>query len=161
MLRTAVLKLDPELPLNHVRPMQSHIDDSLVARRSPAVMASIFALTALLLAAIGTYGLLSYSVTQRWREIGIRMALGAQPSQIRAQFLFMGVRVLVIGSALGLVLAWWTGHLMQSLLFNVPTLPVGILSTSLAVMTVATLLASLIPAGRTVRVNPVVALRAE
>ncbi|HEY3757459.1 MAG TPA: ABC transporter permease [Opitutaceae bacterium] len=161
MLRTAVLKLDPELPLNNVRPMQSHIDDSLVARRSPAVMASIFALTALLLAAIGTYGLLSYAVSQRWREIGIRMALGALPGQIRGQFLFMGVRVLVIGAAFGLVFAWWTGHLMQSLLFNVPALPVGVLSISLVVMAVATLLAALIPVGRAVRVNPVVALRSE
>src|SRR2546430_5787678 len=107
--------------------MNTRIADSLIARRSPALLAGIFAGVALLLAAIGTYGVLSYAVAQRRREIGIRMALGAQTRQIGAQFLSLGLRLLAAGTILGLIGAWLAGRAMQSDLFDVPTLHIATL----------------------------------
>ncbi len=160
-LRQLVRATDPELAIDDLRTMETRIDDSLVARRSPALLAGIFAGVALLLAAIGTYGVLSYAVAQRRREIGIRMALGAQRSQIGAQFLSLGLRLLAVGLALGLFGAWWTGRAMQSVLYGLPTLPVAaLLGTALVMMTVS-LVACLIPARRATRVDPMTALRSE
>src|SRR5207237_1964620 len=107
---------DPELAIDDLRSMDTRITESRVARRSPALLAGIFAAVALLLAAIGTYGVLSYAVAQRRREIGIRMALGAQREQIGAQFLSLGLRLLVAGIILGLMGVWWAGKAMQSVL---------------------------------------------
>jgi len=98
-LRKAVRRIDPELPLNDIRSMDVRVEDSLILRRSPALLAGMFALAALLLAAVGTYGVLSYAVAQREREIGVRMALGALPKQIAKQFLSLGLRLLADGIA--------------------------------------------------------------
>ena len=122
-LRKLVRAADPELAFDNIRSMDTRIAESLIARRSPALLAGIFAGVALLLAAIGTYGVLSYAVAQRTREIGIRMALGAQRGQIGAQFLSLGLRLLAAGTILGLIGAWLAGRAMQSVLFDVPTLP--------------------------------------
>ncbi|MCA1657664.1 MAG: FtsX-like permease family protein, partial [Verrucomicrobiaceae bacterium] len=152
---------DPELAIDNVRSMETRIAESLIARRSPALLAGIFAGVALLLAAIGTYGVLSYSVAQRRREIGIRMAVGAQRHQIGAQFLSLGLRLLGAGTLLGLVGAWWAGRAMQSVLFEVPALPVATLFGTTLVMGTVSLIACLIPARRAAKVDPMVALRAE
>ncbi|HEV3243875.1 MAG TPA: ABC transporter permease [Chthoniobacterales bacterium] len=101
-LRKLVHAAHPLLAVDNIRSMDTRIADSLITRRSPALLAGIFAGVALLLAAIGTYGVLSYAVAQRTREIGIRMALGAQREQIGAQFLSLGLRLLVAGTLLGL-----------------------------------------------------------
>ncbi len=141
--------------------MDTRVADSLIARRSPALLAGIFAGVALLLAAIGTYGVLSYAVAQRTREIGIRMALGAQREQIGAQFLSLGLRLLAAGTILGLIGAWLAGRAMQSVLFGVPTLPIAALFGTALVMSIVSLIACLIPARRASRVDPMVALRTE
>ena len=141
--------------------MDTLIADSLIARRSPALLAGIFAGVALLLAAIGTYGVLSYAVAQRTREIGIRMALGAQRGQIGSQFFSLGLRLLAAGTALGFLGAWLAGRAMQSVLFDVPPLHLATLLVTALVMTVVSLVACLIPARRATKVDPMIALRAE
>ncbi|MBA3543221.1 MAG: ABC transporter permease [Chthoniobacterales bacterium] len=160
-LRKLVRAANPELAFDNIRSMDARVAESLVTRRSPALLAGIFAGVALLLAAIGTYGVLSYAVAQRQREIGIRMALGAQARQIGAQFLSLGVRLLAAGSALGLLGAWLAGRAMQSLLFDMPALPVAALLGPALVMTMVSLIACLIPTRRATKVDPAVALRAE
>jgi predicted permease len=160
-LRKLVRAAHPDLAFDNIRSMDTRVAESLIARRSPALLAGIFAGVALLLAAIGTYGVLSYAVAQRRREIGIRMALGAQREQIGAQFLSLGLRLLAAGTVLGLIGAWLAGRAMQSVLFDVPALPVATLLGVALVMSVVSLIACLIPAGRAAKVDPVVALRAE
>ena len=160
-LRKLARAAHPDLAIDNIRSMDTRVAESLIARRSPALLAGIFAGVALLLAAIGTYGVLSYTVAQRTREIGIRMALGAQRKQIGAQFLSLGLRLLVAGTILGLIGAWWAGRAMQSVLFDVPVLPLATLAGAALVMGAVSLVACLIPARRASRVDPVEALRTE
>jgi putative ABC transport system permease protein len=160
-LRKLVRAAHPDLAVDNIRSMDTRVAESLIARRSPALLAGIFAGVALLLAAIGTYGVLSYAVAQRTREIGIRMALGARRKQIGAQFLSLGLRLLAAGTILGLIGAWLAGRAMQSVLFDVPTLPVAALLGTALLMSAVSLVACLIPARRATKVDPVVALRAE
>jgi predicted permease len=160
-LRKLVRAAHPLLAVDNIRSMDTRIADSLITRRSPALLAGIFAGVALLLAAIGTYGVLSYAVAQRRREIGIRMALGAQREQIGAQFLSLGLRLLAAGTILGLIGAWLAGRAMQSILFDVPPLHVATLFGTALVMTAVSLVACLIPARRATKVDPIEALRAE
>jgi predicted permease len=161
MVLKTIQGIDPGLPIDHFRSMSARIDDTLVARRSPAILAGVFALVALLLSAVGTYGVLSYAVSQRQREIGIRMALGAHPAQIRNQFLSIGVRLLAAGTAVGILGAWLAGRAMQSILFNVPAVQAPMLTATVAVLGAVALAACLMPAARAAKLDPVVALRAD
>ncbi len=113
-LANAVRQIDPDLPVNDIRSMETRVADSLVLRRSPALLAGLFSAIAVLLTAIGSYGVLSYAVAQRRREIGVRMALGARPEQIRRQFLSLALRLLAYGGVLGALGAWIAGRAMQS-----------------------------------------------
>ena len=160
-LRKLVHAANPQLAIDNIRSMETRVADSLIARRSPALLAVIFAGVALLLAAIGTYGVLSYAVAQRTREIGIRMAVGAQREQIGAQFLKIGLRLLIAGSVFGLIGAALCGRALQSILFNVPPLHLATLLTTAAIMTVVCLVACWLPARRASRTDPMEALRAE
>jgi predicted lysophospholipase L1 biosynthesis ABC-type transport system permease subunit len=160
-LRRLVRATDPDLAIDDVRSMDTRIAESLIARRSPAVLAGIVAGVALLLAAVGTYGVLSYTIAQRRREIGVRMALGAQTHQIRTQFLSSGLRLLAAGILLGVMGAWAAGKGMESVLFDVPTFHLASLFGTALVMTAVSLVACLIPARRASRVDPMIALRAE
>jgi predicted permease len=157
-LRQAVRTVDPELPVTDVRSMETRIADSLVTRRSPALLAGLFSAIAVLLTAIGTYGVLSYSVSHRRREIGLRMALGALPSQIRDQFLGLALRLLAAGMVLGLVGAWLTGNAMQAILFHVPPLHVATLAGAAGVLGVVSLAACMLPSDRAARISPLEAL---
>ena len=160
-LRQLVRAADPELAIDDVRSMDTRVAESLIARRSPAVLAGIVAGVALLLAALGTYGVLSYTIAQRRREIGIRMALGAQTRQIRTQFLSLGLRLLAAGILLGVMGAWAAGKGMEGVLFGVPKLHLATLLGTALVMTAVSLVACLIPVRRASRVDPMIALRAE
>ena len=161
MVRKAMYAIDRQIPLAQFRSMDDRISETLVTRKSPAILAGVFAGVALLLATIGTYGVLSYAVSQRQREIGVRLALGALPEQIQGQFLSLGLRVLGVGTAVGVVGGWLAGRAMQSILFNVPPLDPLILGATLLVLGTAALSACYVPARRASRVDPTVALRDE
>jgi hypothetical protein len=160
-LQKIVRDIDPELPVNDLRSMEVRISDSLIARRSPALLASVFAAVALLLAAIGTYSVLAYAVSQRRREIGVRMALGAVPRQIGGQFLSLGLKLLTAGLIAGGIGAWLAGRAMQSVLFSVPAFPVATTAAATVIMTVVASLATWLPARRAASVDPMEALRYE
>jgi ABC-type antimicrobial peptide transport system permease subunit len=156
-----VRQLDPNLPIDDFRSMQARIDESLVMRRSPAILAVAFAGVSLLLVSIGIYGALAYAVAQRKREIGVRMALGAMPEQIGRQFLSLGLRMLVGGTLLGCFGAWAAGRAMQSFLFQVPSFHMPSIVGTVCVIGVVTLLACLLPSLRAARIDPMEALRSE
>jgi predicted permease len=160
MIRKTVLSLDPELPVDDWKAMEDRIDDSLVARRSPTILASIFAATALLLAALGTYGVLSYAVAQRRTEISVRIALGAQPWQIRRQFLLLGTKLLVIGAVIGIVCAWLTSSVMKAMLFDSGGLHIETFLGTLVVMSIVSLSACFFPARRATKIDPAFSMRA-
>ncbi len=160
-VKKRVREIDPEIPIENFKTLQMYIDESLIARRSPAILAGIFAGIALLLAAIGTYGVLAYAVAQRRCEIGVRMALGALPDQIARQFLFFGLRLLAMGSLLGCAGAWAAGRAMQGVLFEVPSFHLPTLAGAAVVMGLVTLIASLLPAIRAALISPMEALRYE
>ena len=157
-LQKLVRQIDPELPVTDLRSMDTRIADSLMAQRSPALLAGLFSAIALLLTAVGAYGVLSYAVSQRRREIGLRMALGASPERIRGQFLGMGMRLLMAGTILGLFGAWLTGQAMQRLLFQVPPLHIATFAAAAGVIGVVSLIACLVPALRAARTSPMIAL---
>jgi predicted permease len=160
-LQKLVRQIDSELPVNDIRSMDSRIADSLVAQRSPALLAGIFSLIAILLVAVGTYGVLSYAVAGRRREIGVRMALGARPEQIRNQFLVLALRLLAAGTVLGIMGAWLTGQAMRTLLFQVPSLHVASIAAATGIIGGITLLACLLPSYRAARISPMDALSDE
>jgi predicted permease len=160
-LRAAVLRLDPDLPVTDLQTMHGRIDQSLLSRRSPLLLAAVFAGVALLLAGIGLYGVLAYTVAQRRREIGVRMALGAQPGQIRTQFLGLGARLVLTGAALGMIGSWLTGRAMDNLLFGVGAINAGVLAATAGLLMAIALLACLLPAARAARVPPMEALRSD
>lgn len=157
-LQRVVRQIDPELAVFDIRSMDERIADSLIARRSPALLAALFSGIALLLTAIGTYGVLSYAVSQRRREIGVRMALGARPDQIRGEFLSFAFRLFVCGAALGSIGAWLTGRAMQAVLFHVSGHSLATLAGAGAIMAMVSLLACLLPAYRAARTSPMQAL---
>ena len=159
VLQGAVRQVDPDLPVNDVRTMEARVTDSLAAQRTSALLAILFSIIALLLVAIGCYGVLSYAVEQRRREIGVRMALGAQPGKIRNQFLFLALRLLAYGLMLGGVGAWLAGRAMQAVLFHVPSFDLTILSGTAGVLGIVTIVACLLPSQRAARTSPVEALR--
>ena len=159
-LQAVVRQVDPDLPVNDVRTMEARVTDSLAARRTPALLAALFSAIALLLVAIGSYGVLSYAVEQRRREIGVRMALGALPGQIRNQFLLLAFRLLAYGVMLGGVGAWLTGRAMQTLLFHVPAFNLAILSGVTGVIGLVSIVACLLPSHRAARTSIVEAIRA-
>ncbi len=160
-LQKAVRQIDPDLPVNDIRSMETRIADSLVLRRSPALLAGLFSAIAVLLTAIGTYGVLSYAVAQRRREIGVRMALGAPPEQIRRQFLSLALRLLAYGALLGVCGAWLAGRTIRTILFHVPAFDPAVVGGAVALIGLTSIVACLLPARRAARMSPVEALAQE
>jgi predicted permease len=154
-------ELDPEIALASVRSMASRVDDSLIARRSAALLAFVFAVVAVVLSAVGTYGVLAYGVAQRRREIGVRLALGAAPEQVRRAVLVHGIRLLALGIAIGVVGGLAIQPLLSRVLFAVAGTEGATLAGAGGIVTVTALLASFVPARRAAAVDPLVALAAE
>jgi predicted permease len=161
VVREQVNAMDRTLPIVRLRTMDDVFSDSVARQRFLAQLLGIFAALALILAAVGTYGVLSYLVTERQREIGIRMALGADRTNVLSLVLRQGLSTTVIGLVLGLAGAVGLTRLASSLLFEVkPTDPVTFGAVA-GVITLVALLACVVPAQRATRVDPMVALREE
>jgi len=161
IIRDAVRAVDPRLPLYQVKTMDALVADSLAARRFAMRLLSLFAATALFLAALGLYGVLSYAVTQRTREIGIRMALGAERGTVTKLIVGQGLRLAGIGVVIGIGVAIALARLIESQLFEVPAIDPVTIATMTFTLMGAAILASWLPARRAVRTDPIVALRYE
>jgi predicted permease len=157
----AVWSINPNLPLANVRPLDAVVAKSMARTSFTLVMLAIAGAMALLLGAAGIYGVISYSVSQRTREIGIRMALGARRQEVTGMFVRHGLGLTAIGIACGLAVAVALGRVMGSLLFEVSAVDPMTYVAVCAGLTLAALLASYLPALRATLVNPVTALRAE
>jgi predicted permease len=160
-MRGAVRSIDPSLPLHHMKTMQDMVSASLAPRRFVVLVLGFFAVAALLMAVIGLYGVISYSVAQRTQEIGIRVALGAQRREVLALITAQGLRLGVLGVVAGLVVAFLLSGVVSSQLFEVSAFDPLTLALTAAVLVAAALLASYIPARRAAKVDPTIALRYE
>jgi putative ABC transport system permease protein len=160
-VRSAVHQIDKDLPIFSIRTMEQLIGNSVASRKLSMFLLISFAGLALLLAAVGLYGVISYSVTQRTQEIGIRMALGASQRDVLGMVVTQASRLAAIGLGIGLVLALALAGLISKMLFGVrPSDPLTFACILLLLAAVA-LLASYIPARRASKVDPMVALRYE
>ena len=160
-VRNEVAALDQNLPLFDVKTMREHLGVALLPARLAGSVLGIFGLVALILAASGIYGVMAYSVAQRTREIGIRMALGARSTDVLSMVVRQGMKLVAIGVAVGLTAAFVVTRMMTSLLYGVsPTDPLTLGAISLLLILVA-LLACYLPGLRATRVDPMIALRYE
>jgi putative ABC transport system permease protein len=157
-IRRELAAIDPELPFYGVRTMVERIEQSLVDRRTPMILAVSFALVALFLAAIGIYGVLAYQVSHRRREIGIRMALGAETASIFGMVLREGAIITLAGAVIGLVGAFAVGRVIQSQLYEVDAMDPRVVLSVAAVLLGVAMLACVVPARRAAKTDPVVAL---
>jgi ABC-type antimicrobial peptide transport system permease subunit len=149
------------LAIDDVRTMDMRIADSLIARRSPAILAAIVSAVTLLLAIIGTYGVLSYTIAQRRREIGIRMAVGAAPSTVLALVMKQGLQLTILGIVVGLAGAVGLNRVIASLLYGVaPTDPAAMVAVTTTIA-LAAAAACAVPGWRASRLDPNMALRGE
>jgi predicted permease len=159
VLREEVRKLDAETPIAEMKTMERVVSESVSRRRFQMFIISVFAGVALLLAAIGIYGVVSYSVTERTNEIGIRLALGAERRDVFRLVLKQGMIPAVSGVSIGLVAAFALARLIRSLLFEVSATDPATLAVIPVVLTIVALLACWIPARRATKVDPMTALR--
>jgi putative ABC transport system permease protein len=160
-IERVVRQLDAEMPFYQVRTMEQVVDASMATPRSLAWLLSGFAISGLLLAAIGVFGVLSHAVSQRTQEIGVRMAIGASPPQMLRMIVREGMLQVGLGLLLGLGLAWSTSRLLSGLLFGVTTSTLTPYLVVAALLLVVALAACLAPARRAMRIDPALALRGE
>jgi len=157
----ASASIDPNQPVFDARPMLDRVQETWGTHRLLSFLFSVFAGLALVLATIGLCGLLAYTTLKRVREIGIRLALGARPAQIRALILSHGMQLLLIGSLIGVIAAVALSQALQTVLFEVKGIDLRIYLGVGTLLFAAAFFASWIPARRATRVDPIVALRAE
>ena len=159
--RTAVNAVDRDMPVNEVRSMSTVMGETVRKPKFTATLLAAFGIAALLIAAVGLYGVISFDVARQTRDIGVRIALGATPGQVRQRVVSRGFRLTAAGLALGFAGALAAGRALESLLFGVTPrdLP-AFFAAGLAMMAVA-MLASWLPARRATKVDPIVALRAD
>jgi predicted permease len=157
-IRSEIQTVDPTLPVFNIRSMNDVMDVSLAPRRFSAELVGVFAAVAILLSSIGIYGLLAYMVGQRSREIGIRVALGAQPPDILKLILGKGLLLAGTGIAIGLILSAISARMIAGLLYGVHPIDVIVFVTVPLILLVVAFLATYIPARRATRVDPIIAL---
>ena len=160
-MRSAIQSVDKDLFVPPLKPMSSFLATQLAQPRFNMLLLAIFAGLAVLLAAIGIYGVIAYSVVQRTREIGIRMALGAQRGDMLALILRQSFGLVLVGVVLGVLGSLGASHLLGSLLYGVSAIDFPTYFLVVALLGAAAFIASLIPARRATKVNPTEALRAE
>jgi predicted permease len=157
-IRHEVGALDPELPFFSVKPMQQRVEESLVSRRTPMMLASLFGAIALFLAAVGIYGVLAYQVAQRRKEIGIRLALGSDTRRIFGLIVSEGLWLLLLGIVAGLAGAFLIRRAMETQLFGVQPMDPLVLSAVAGTLGIVAFIACAVPARRAARINPLIAL---
>jgi putative ABC transport system permease protein len=160
-LRRAVAELDPTLPVTQVAEMQRLVTDRIAPKRLSAQLIAVFAGLALLLAAVGIYGVLSFSVAQRTHEIGVRLALGAEPARVLGMVVAQAAGLAAAGIVIGCGCALWFTRVLRNLLFGVSANDPWAYATSAAALLAISVIAAVIPAWRAARVDPLVALRHE
>jgi putative ABC transport system permease protein len=158
-IAAAVQSIDSDLPLDQVRTMDQIVDESLAGDRFATVLFLAFAAVALMLAAVGIYGVMSFAVAQRTHEIGLRIALGARPNQVLRLVLQEGMLLALAGLLVGLAGAFFVGRVMKTLLYQVDAMDPGAVSAVAAVLLLSALCACYLPARRATQVDPMVALR--
>jgi putative ABC transport system permease protein len=158
-LRRAIADVDPALPLYQLGTMDGRVVDSMAQTRFSTTLLTAFGAIALILAAIGVYGVISYGVTQRTQEIGIRMALGARRADVVGMVVRHGAALAAIGLVVGLAGALALSRLIGSLLFHVSPTDPPTFAAGTAVLTTVAVLAAVLPARRAARTDPMVALR--
>ncbi|MFP3942094.1 MAG: ADOP family duplicated permease, partial [Thermoanaerobaculia bacterium] len=159
---TALIKRhDPSLPVDDLKTLDRQVQENVFLDRMITILAAAFAALATLLAAVGLYGVLAYSVAQRTREIGVRMALGAAAARVRRMVLAQTARMLAIGGAIGIAAALAAGWAARSLLFGVDGHDPAVVAAGAAVLSAVALAAGYLPARRAARVDPMQALRSE
>ena len=160
-IRRAVAAVAPDVPVYSVSTMDEIVGNSLGARRLNLWLIGSFGVITLVLAAAGLYGVVAYTVAQRTREVGIRMALGAKPGDVLGMVVRQGVWQLGMGMMAGLTVALGISQLLKILLFDVQPRDPGIFGGVVAVLSIAGLLACILPARRATRVDPLLALRSD
>jgi len=160
-IRSEVLAIDREQPLSRIRPLEQIVSESMSKERFLMLLLGIFAAVALTLAAVGLYGVISYSVTQRTHEIGIRAALGAQRKDVLKLIVGQGMMLALIGVGIGLVVAFAATRLMATLLFGITATDAFTFVAIPAILTGVALVSCLVPARRATKVDPMIALRYE
>jgi putative ABC transport system permease protein len=160
-MRQAVASLDPSLPIYDVLTLDDRIDAALARPRFNAALLTAFASAALLLAAIGVYGVMAYSISSRVREIGVRVALGADARRVISLLVGEGLRLAALGAAIGFVVTLAASRLLQGLIVGVSATDTRILAGAIIVMTAVAVLAAFVPARRAASVDPIVVLRTE
>lgn len=160
-VRAAVREADPEQPLFDIKTMQQRMDDVAQSRRAPMLLLSLFSGVALLLAVLGVYGVLAFSVTQRTSEFGVRIALGATRGDITRLVLYQGARLVLLGIGTGLAGYLALSRVVGQLLYGVAPTDPAALTVAPLVLALAAVVACVLPARRATRVDPMVALRTE
>lgn len=160
-VRQVMGQLDPELPVDRLRPMTAYVDDGFGPARMNLVVMSMFGVAALMLSAIGVYGVFSYSVARRTREIGIRIALGEQPTHVRNRVMMEGLRMVGISTALGVLAAYVLSRGLSTLLYQVNPTDRLTFGTMPIVLAMVALVGCYIPARRATAVSPLLALKIE
>ena len=160
-LADAVAAADPEQPVHDVKTMAQYVDEALVARRFAMTLLGVFALIAVLLATVGLYAVVAYTVSQRTHEIGIRMALGAQSREVAGMVISQALRLVIVGLCLGVSGSLALTHLMRKMLYGVSASDPATFAGVAALLAAVALAASWLPARRASRVDPMIALRGD